>query len=103
MPLVIFGLLVSIPIIVWGSQMVIKLMDRFPIIITAGGMLLGWIAGTMFMSDPAVADPEHWQAIPKLAQTDVMKYAFGIGGAVLVYVLGKWCASRAPKAEARGG
>ena len=43
MPLVIFGLLVSIPIIVWGSQLVIKLMDRFPIIITLGGMLLGLI------------------------------------------------------------
>ncbi len=103
MPLVIFGLLVSIPIIVWGSQMVIKLMDRFPIIITAGGMLLGWIAGTMFMSDPAVADPEHWQTIPKLAQTDMVKYAFGVGGAILVYVLGKWCASRMPKAETSEG
>uniref|UniRef100_UPI003FA7B0D9 TerC family protein n=1 Tax=Salmonella enterica TaxID=28901 RepID=UPI003FA7B0D9 len=41
MPLVIFGLLVSIPIIVWGSQLVLRLMDRFPVIITAGGMLLG--------------------------------------------------------------
>ena len=40
MPLVIFGLLVSIPIIVWGSQFVIKLMDRFPVVITIGGMLL---------------------------------------------------------------
>jgi len=47
MPLVIFGLLVSIPIIVAGSQIVLKLMDRFPWIITAGGMLLGWIAGQM--------------------------------------------------------
>ena len=56
MPLVIFGLLVSIPIIVWGSQLVLKLMDRFPLIITAGGMLLGWIAGTMAHSDPAVKD-----------------------------------------------
>src|SRR5688572_19822369 len=54
MPLVIFGLLVSIPIIVWGSQLVIKLMDRFPIIIVVGGMLLGWIAGTMAVTDPAV-------------------------------------------------
>ena len=54
MPLVIFGLLVSIPIIVWGSQLVMKLMDRFPVIITLGGMLLGWIAGTMAVTDPAV-------------------------------------------------
>ena len=41
MPLVIFGLLVSIPIIVWGSQIVIKLMDRFPIIITLGAHAAG--------------------------------------------------------------
>lgn len=52
--LVIFGLLVSIPIIVAGSHLVLKLMDRFPIIITLGGMLLGWIAGHMMYSDPAV-------------------------------------------------
>ena len=54
MALVIFGLLVSIPIIVWGSQIVLKLMGRFPIIITAGAMLLGWIAGQMAFSDPAI-------------------------------------------------
>jgi YjbE family integral membrane protein len=102
MPLVIFGLLVSIPIIVWGSQLVIKLMDRFPIIITAGGMLLGWIAGTMFVSDPAVANPDIWQQIPKLAQTDALKYGFGIGGALLVWVLGKWFASQQPKPAAAG-
>jgi predicted tellurium resistance membrane protein TerC len=57
MALVIFGVLVSIPIIVWGSQLVIKLMDRFPVIITAGGMLLGWIAGTMAVTDPALVNP----------------------------------------------
>src|SRR3989344_2490616 len=43
--LVVLGLLISIPIIVWGSQLVIKLMERFPMIITAGGMLLGGGAG----------------------------------------------------------
>ena len=58
MPLVIFGLLVSIPIIVWGSQLVIKLMDRFPFIITLGGMLLGWIAGSMLVTDPALVNPD---------------------------------------------
>jgi YjbE family integral membrane protein len=57
MALVIFGVLVSIPIIVWGSQLVIKLMDRFPIIITAGGMLLGWIAGTMASPTPPWSIP----------------------------------------------
>lgn len=52
--LVIFGLLVSIPIIVWGSQLVLKLMERFPAVITLGAMLLGWIAGQMAYTDPAV-------------------------------------------------
>jgi predicted tellurium resistance membrane protein TerC len=94
MPLVIFGLLVSIPIIVWGSQLVIKLMDRFPVIITLGGMLLGWIAGTMALSDPAVANPDVLQGFPKLPQTDALKYAFGIGGALLVLAWGKLLAGR---------
>jgi len=88
MPLVIFGLLVSVPIIVWGSQLVLKLMDRFPMIIIIGGMLLGWIAGTMLVTDPAVLN-----IIP---QTAVVKYSFAIGGALLVYGLGKYFAARRP-------
>ncbi|AMM24854.1 TerC family protein [Variovorax sp. PAMC 28711] len=99
MPLVIFGLLVSIPIIVWGSQLVIKLMDRYPMIITAGGMLLGWIAGTMAVSDPAVANMTAWTWVPKVPQTDTVKYAAGIAGALLVLALGKWVASRRPKPQ----
>jgi predicted tellurium resistance membrane protein TerC len=87
MPLVIFGLLVSIPIIVWGSQLVLKLMDRFPIIIVAGGMLLGWIAGTMAHSDPAAAN--WWPATP------VWHYAMGVVGALAVLGLGSLLKSRA--------
>ena len=51
--LVIFGLVVSIPLIVWGSQLVLKLLDRFPIVITLGAALLGWIAGGLIINDPA--------------------------------------------------
>lgn len=86
MPLVIFGLLVSIPIIVWGSQFVIKLMDRFPVVITVGGMLLGWIAGTMAVGDPAVAGVVP-QAGPGEAVASI-RYAAGVAGAVLVLVVG---------------
>ncbi len=89
MPLVIFGLLVSIPIIVWGSQLVIKLMDRFPIIITLGAMLLGWIAGTMAVSDPAVVNPDVAAQFPKLVVTDAIKYGAGVLGALLVLAIGK--------------
>jgi YjbE family integral membrane protein len=99
MPLVIFGLLVSIPIIVWGSRLVIMLMDRFPIIITLGGMLLGWIAGTMAVTDPALINPEIVTQFPKLVVTDMMKYSAGIGGALLVLLVGKLIASRRPKVQ----
>ncbi|MEO5794215.1 MAG: TerC family protein [Rhodoferax sp.] len=82
LPLVIFGLLVSIPIIIGGSQLVLKLMDRFPLIITLGGMLLGWIAGTMAYSDPALA--------AYMPQDENVGYAFGLAGALIVLALGKW-------------
>ena len=86
-PLVIFGLLVSVPIIIWGSQMVIRLMDRFPIVITIGGMLLGWIAGGMLITDPAVADHvSAWQ--PQI------KYIAEVGGALLVLLIGTLSARR---------
>ncbi len=93
--LVVLGLLISIPIIVWGSQLVIKLMERFPMIITAGGMLLGWIAGTMLVSDPALAVADTLAWMPKLDQTSgAIKYGAGVAGALLVLALGKWTAAR---------
>ncbi len=92
MPLVVFGLLVSIPIIVWGSQFVIKLMDRFPAVITVGGMLLGWIAGSMAVGDPA-ASSFIPQAGPGEATASV-RYAAGIAGALLVLALGMWLKRR---------
>ena len=47
-------MLVSVPLIIGGSRIVLYLIDRFPIIVTAGAGLLGWIAGGMIMSDPGV-------------------------------------------------
>ncbi|MFZ3127353.1 MAG: TerC family protein [Rhodoferax sp.] len=91
LPLVVFGLLVSIPIIIWGSQLVLKLMDRFPVIITLGGMLLGWIAGTMAHSDPAVRD---W-----LPQTSAWNYGLGAAGALVVLAVGWLMRQRTPPAE----
>lgn len=79
--LVIFGLVVSVPIIVWGSQLVLKLMDRFPLIITAGGMLLGWIAGTMAVTDPALTG--------LIATGTLIQYVAGAVGALFVLVLGQ--------------
>jgi YjbE family integral membrane protein len=92
MPLVIFGLLVSVPIIVWGSQLVIKLMDRFPVIITLGGMLLGWIAGQMVVTDPVLKD---WMA----AHSPYLQYVASALGALFVLLFGKWLAARARAAR----
>jgi YjbE family integral membrane protein len=93
MGLVIFGLLVSIPIIVWGSQLVIKLMDRFPVIIVVGGMLLGWIAGTMAVTDPGIlpflptTPAEKPGALPVVS--DLLRYGAGLAGALLVLAIGQ--------------
>jgi len=87
--LVVFGLLVSIPVVVWGSTFVIRLMDRFPWVITVGGMLMGWIAGTMAVTDPAVLGfvptTELSGGTPKVANW--FYQTSGVVGAALVYLL----------------
>ncbi len=85
--LVVFGILVSIPLVVWGSQLVLKLMDRYPIVITGGGALLGWIAGGMIIGDPALP-PDLFSGIP------YAKHVLAAVGALLVLALGKLLAMR---------
>lgn len=89
--LVVFGLIVSVPFIVFGSQVVLKLLDRFPIIIYLGGGLLGWIAGGMIVSDGYVAS--HWPEMSFMAH-----YPACIAGAVLVVLVG-WLVARKKRAE----
>jgi YjbE family integral membrane protein len=84
--LIIFGLLVSVPFIVFGAQLILRLLDRFPIIVTAGAALLGWIAGGLVVGDPFVA--------PVLPGGQAMHYAAGAFGAVLVVLIGRWLARR---------
>jgi YjbE family integral membrane protein len=87
MMLVTFGILVSIPIVVWGSKLVLTLMDRFPIVITLGAALLGWIAGGMLLTDKATPETIA-KGIP------YAHYLFASTGAVLVVAVGKWLGSR---------
>ncbi len=87
--LVIFGILVSIPIVVWGSKFVLRLMDRLPVVITLGGALLGWIAGDMFLGDATVK--------PYLeGQPGWLKYLASALGAAFVVAVGTWLARRPP-------
>jgi len=85
--LVVFGLLLSIPIIMLGSQLVIKLMDRFPVVIVLGGALLGWIAGGMLVSDVATA---AWFE----ARLGSFTWIGSAIGALVVVIAGKTIASR---------
>lgn len=88
--LIIFGLMVSIPIIVYGSTLVLKLMDRFPWVIILGGGLLGWIAAGMLIHDIAVRDwvTTNWPWAG---------YALPAAGAAIVIATGWWLARRAER------
>src|SRR6476620_11865058 len=52
--LIALGLVISIPLIVFGSQLVLRVLNRFAILVVLGGGLLGWIAGETLVSDPVV-------------------------------------------------
>lgn len=85
--LVIAGIAISIPIIVWGSKLVLRLMDRFPVVITLGGALLGWIAGGMIVTDVKVQ--------PWLTGTPGwLHYAVSAAFALLVVAVGMLLARR---------
>jgi YjbE family integral membrane protein len=90
--LLVIGLATSIPLIIIGSTLLMKIMERFPIIITLGAGLLGWLAGEMFVTDPAIA---AWFK----ANVAHAELVFGIGGALLVVVVGKWLHHRGRRAE----
>jgi hypothetical protein len=52
--LVALGVLISIPIIVAGSKLVLAILNRFPVVVLLGGALIGWIAGSMMVTDPTI-------------------------------------------------
>ncbi len=85
--LLLFGLAVSIPLIVWSSQLIMHWMERFPIIVLLGAGLLGYVAGQMIFSDPGVL--ALFPPLPTWAGN-----LTGAMGAVLVVGLGRWLANR---------
>jgi len=90
--LLIFGLALSIPLMVWASQLILRLMDRYPVIIVLGGALLGWIALSMAISDPLVKTVLE----PHKAWLGWVAPALG---ALLVIVAGRLIAARRPPVE----
>jgi len=90
LPLLVLGLLVSIPLIIFGATLLTKVMERFPIIITIGAALLGFLAGEMLLTDPAVAG--YFGPVGEQTVT-----FGGILGAVLVVALGTYLTKRKQK------
>jgi YjbE family integral membrane protein len=90
--LLVIGLVISIPLIIYGSTLILKLMGRFPVIITIGAGLLGWVAGEMALSDPAISG---WSANQHTLHTIAP-----VIGAMLVVGTGKWLTIRAAAQQA---
>lgn len=89
--LLVFGLLISIPLIAWSSQLVLKVIDRFPWVIYAGGALLGYVAGEMLTSEAmfhSVMESFH-----------ALHYLVPVACALLVLGLGYWLAARQAGAD----
>jgi YjbE family integral membrane protein len=86
--LLILGLAISIPLVIFGATMLMKLMERFPIIITLGAAILGWVAGEMAVTDPVLV-----QWVDENAK--YLHWVGPIAGVVIVVVIGKALAARA--------
>ncbi|WP_055107636.1 TerC family protein [Paenibacillus ihumii] len=79
--LVVIGLAISIPIMVWGSTLILKLTDRFPVVITIGAAVLAWTAAKMLVQEPMVA---AWFA------NAWVKYGFEIICILIIVALGTY-------------
>lgn len=91
--LVIFGLVISVPIIVWGSQLVMRVMDRYPVTIAIGAGLLGWIAGDMAVTDVVT---KEWVNV----NAKYLHWIVPAAMAIVVIAAGKMLAAR-KRVEAR--
>jgi len=85
--LLVIGLAISIPLVVFASRLLLVLMDRFPIIITLGAALLGWVAGDMAVTDPV---DKPWVDL----NAAFLHWGAPLAGAIAVVVVGKWLAAR---------
>jgi len=113
------GLAISIPIVVAGSAIVLALIERFPIIVWAGGAVLGWVAGELFVSDPVIGS--RLSGLAALVNVDVNSaiseatrhfgyqvnlnladLAFGLLGALIVILAGAvWRRAQADEPDER--
>jgi predicted tellurium resistance membrane protein TerC len=87
--LLVLGLAISIPLVVFGSTLLLKVTERFPFIVWVGGALIGYIAGEMLVSDPGVHDwVMRLLTASNVSQEGLIVAAGGLG-ALTVLVTGK--------------
>src|SRR2546428_8886498 len=99
--LLVLGLLISIPLVVFGATMLMKIMETYPVIITVGAALIGYVSGEMLVTDPVVVEwfraNAHWMIDFELFSVFGRKFELsvaGLVGAASVVVVGKWLAGR---------
>ena len=97
-PLLIIGLAISIPLVIFGSTMLLKVIERFPVIVWLGAALLGWIAGDLFINDGAL-HVEAAEAAMGMSH-HAAELAMGILGAIIVVALGRFFIMRHKAKEA---
>ena len=80
MLLLLLGLAISIPLVVFGSTIMIRIMERWPVVVILGAALIGWVAGETIVKDQAL--------LPYTAQVPWLHYAAAVAGAALVLLIG---------------
>ncbi|MGH8688528.1 MAG: TerC family protein [Burkholderiales bacterium] len=89
------GMVITIPLILFGSALIMRLMQRFPIVITIGAALLGWVAGEMAVADPAIKAGIEQHA-------HYLEYLAPFAGAAAVVIAGSLLARRRAAQAAHG-
>ena len=104
--LLVLGLLISIPLVIFGATILMKLMGKYPVIITVGAALIGYVAGEMLVTDPAdikwFEANAHWMIdfdVATIMGHTLKLSVAGFIGAAIVIVVGKWLAARHAKAD----
>ena len=99
--LLVLGLVISIPLVVFGATLLMKVMERYPVIITVGAALIGYVAGEMLVTDPTVLEwfklNAHWMIDFEIFSVFGHKFelsAAGLIGAAVVVAVGRWLAGR---------
>ena len=99
--LLIIGLAMSIPLVIFGSTLLLKVIERFPIVVWLGAGLLGFIAGEIVVDDPAIKDSLIAGAGQLGLPADKLGLVSGLLGVALVLLIG-WVMSRRQKASSHG-